>query len=258
MNNRLIKKFFPIPTQTSLEDKLVILSINRFLSRKKFFEYLEIGSYLGGSLTPFLMNKKCKKVMSIDHRNQILDDERSEKFSYEKVSENMMIENLKNQKIDITRLRTYNGDIKNFKGFGKYDLVFIDGIHTDKNTFSDFLYSFDKLKKNSIIIFHDSVVIYKALVLINEFLKKNNHTFKIIKFKNSGITGVFLGSISKINISAKIYPTENFNEFIKNAEKSLLIQQLTNRVDIKFKISRFLKNKFPYKFIIKSKKQTIV
>ena len=33
---------------------------------KKKFNYLEIGSFLGGSLTPFLSEKKCQLVMSID------------------------------------------------------------------------------------------------------------------------------------------------------------------------------------------------
>ena len=56
-------------------------------------------------------------------------------------------------------------------------MAFIDGIHTDKNTFSDFLYILDKINKHCIILFHDSVVIFKALLLIKEFLKKKKLHF---------------------------------------------------------------------------------
>ncbi len=251
-----INKFFPIPSQTSLNDKIIIFRINKLLNRKvKNFVYLEIGSYLGGSLTPFLSNKNCKKIISIDHRNQILEDERSEKWSYEKISENMMIKNLKDNKFNTSKLDTFNGDVSSYKSKVYCDIVFIDGIHTDKNTFSDFLYVMDKVKKNSIIMFHDSDVIHKALILINEFLKKNNYIYKILKFKDSGITGIFLGKHSKIKVNKKIFPTEKFEKFCVKAEENLLVHQLNNRIDIKFKISRFFKNKFPYKFTLKSKKK---
>ena len=97
MKDLQIKKFFPIPSQTSQEDKIVILKINNLISSKiKNFIYIEIGSYLGGSLTPFLINNNCKKVISIDHRNQILDDERNENWSYEKITEIMMYKKLRN------------------------------------------------------------------------------------------------------------------------------------------------------------------
>ena len=59
----------------------------------------------------------------------------------------------------------------------------------------------------------------------------------------------------KLILIKKIYPTEDFKNFVSPARENLLIQQLNNRIDVKFKISRFFKNKFPYKFSIKSKKK---
>ena len=74
MKKKEIEKFFPIPSQTSLVDKAVILKINKLMNlRTKNFIYIEIGSYLGGSLTPFLINENCKRVISVDKRNQIID-----------------------------------------------------------------------------------------------------------------------------------------------------------------------------------------
>lgn len=80
MNNDQLKNFFPISSQNSNIDKLVLLKIMRLTGLKKNnYSYLEIGSFLGGSLTPFLQDKKCKRILSIDKRNQVLDDERNEK-----------------------------------------------------------------------------------------------------------------------------------------------------------------------------------
>ena len=69
-----------------------MLKIMKFIGLKKNkYSYLEIGSLLGGSLTPFLRDKKCKKILSIDKRNQVLDDERHEKWSYKKIPCKLMI-----------------------------------------------------------------------------------------------------------------------------------------------------------------------
>ena len=92
-NNFEIKKFFPINSQTSFEYKYILLKVKKMIN-KHDFNYLEIGSFLGGSLTPFLIDKKCIIVISIDKRNQNLEDERNERQSYENVATNYMINNL--------------------------------------------------------------------------------------------------------------------------------------------------------------------
>ena len=76
---------------------------------------LIIGSFFFFFLTPFLIDKKCKIVISIDKRNQNLEDERNERQSYENVGTNYMINNLKKYDLDIYKLKTFNGDVENFK-----------------------------------------------------------------------------------------------------------------------------------------------
>ena len=71
---------FPINSQTSDSDKEVLLKIRSLLGPK--YSYLEIGSYLGGSLTPFLRDENCIKILSIDNRGQKQPDERGAKFDY--------------------------------------------------------------------------------------------------------------------------------------------------------------------------------
>jgi len=253
-NNFEIKKFFPINSQTSFEDKHILLKVKEMIS-KNDFNYLEIGSFLGGSLTPFLIDKKCKIVISIDKRNQNLEDERNEKQSYENVGTNYMINNLKKYNLDIHKLKTFNGDVENFKTSIKFDLAFLDGVHTDINTFSDFINVYEMVKKDSIILFHDSSIIFKSINIIDTMLNKKKLKYKLAKFKNSEISGIFFGKYSKYNLKKKISKVENLKKFIATAEENLLLEQINNRLQIKFKISRFLKNKYPYKISLKKKKK---
>lgn len=253
-NNFEIKKFFPINSQTSFEDKYVLLKIKKMMNNNNF-NYLEIGSFLGGSLTPFLIEKKCKIIVSIDKRNQNLEDERNERQSYENVSTNYMINNLKKYNLDTSKLKTFNGDVENFKTSTKFDIVFLDGVHTDINTFSDFMNVYEMVKKDSVILFHDSSIIFKSINIINTMLNKRKIKHKLAKFKNSEISGIFFGKYSKYNLTKKISRVENFIKFITSAEENLLLEQINNRLQIKFKISRFLKNKYPYKISLKKKKK---
>ena len=51
--NKDLNEEFPIRSQTSDSDKLSLLQIRDILGCKGTYKYLEIGSFLGGSLTPF-------------------------------------------------------------------------------------------------------------------------------------------------------------------------------------------------------------
>ena len=251
-----IKRYFPISSQTSDTDKLILLKIIIFLKRiKKKFNYLEIGSFLGGSLTPFLMETSCKSIVSVDKRNQKQDDERNEEWSYKNIYEKDMINGLKKHGLNTSKLKTFNGDIKNFKTNKKFDLSFIDGIHTDTNTFSDFLNVLNLSTRDSIVLFHDSSIIFKSISMINILLLNQNYKFKLVKFKNSEITGIFFEKYSHFNLDKLILPTEKFNTFCKTAGENLLLEQMNNRLKIDFKFSKFIKNKNPYKISLKKKEK---
>ncbi len=261
MKKKIIKKNFPINSQTSYIDKKVLLNIIKLIKRKKKkFNYLEIGSFLGGSLTPFLSENICQLVMSIDKRNQKQDDERNEEWSYKNIDEKDMINGLKKYGLNTSKLKTFNGDIKDFKTKKKFDLSFIDGIHTDINTFSDFLNVLNFTTKDSIILFHDSSIIFKSISMINLLLLKKNYKFKLAKFKNSEITGIFFEKYAKLNLDKLVSSTEKFDKFCKIAGENLLLEQINNRLKINFKLSKFIKNKNPYKISLrkKEKKEIIV
>jgi hypothetical protein len=62
-----LEYFFPIPSQTSSRQTF-LLGTMRLVRNSRAYNYLEIGSFLGGSLTPFLMDTACKTILSIDDR----------------------------------------------------------------------------------------------------------------------------------------------------------------------------------------------
>ena len=77
-----IEHFFPVPSATSASDKLFLLGAMRLVREAGAYRYLEIGSHLGGSLTPFLMDPTCEAVFSIDDRGRVQPDERGISFDY--------------------------------------------------------------------------------------------------------------------------------------------------------------------------------
>ena len=247
-----IDTFFPIHSQTSREDKVFLINTIRLLnSNLVSYNYLEIGSYLGGSLTPFIIDKKCKKILSIDKRNLKLSDERGENFDYKNIPEKKMFLNIKKYGLSTKKIKTFNGKIKDLKKVNdKYDLVFIDGEHTDHNCYEDFLYSLNFIKKNSIIMFHDSPVIYKAISLIFIYLDKEKIPYSFIKKSGSLMSAIFFGKYIKKKFN-KIYgKIESTKKYFNSAKDFILLSQANNKLKVKFRWSKFLKRKYPYKYVI--------
>ncbi len=61
--------FSGIPTISSEGDRLSWLTVQRAVRRAKpDYTYLEIGSFVGGSLQQYYMDPKCRLVYSIDKR----------------------------------------------------------------------------------------------------------------------------------------------------------------------------------------------
>ena len=163
MNNLNINDEFPLSSQTTEMDKLVLLKIRDIVARHGSYKYLEIGSYLGGSLPPFLNDKNCKKVLSIDDRGKKQKDERGANYDYTEITTEMMLKNLDKVNLDYKKLETFDGSIDDviFKD-EMYDLIFIDGEHTDRACFRDFIFSKIFFKDDCIVMFHDSSYVYRS------------------------------------------------------------------------------------------------
>lgn len=69
LNDLDLELFAVIPSQSTDDDKRSLLAVQRRTRELAGnYSYLEIGSYLGGSIQPHLLDSKCKSIWSIDKR----------------------------------------------------------------------------------------------------------------------------------------------------------------------------------------------
>ncbi len=178
--------FGKIESQSTENDKKSLLAC-QFAVREIIgeYNYLEIGSYLGGSIQPHLLDERCKTIYSIDKRPEFQPDERGVEYQYQNNSTKRMLELLKAVSAEnISKVKTIDGDTRELdkKLIGdKMHLCFIDGEHTDEAVFADFLFCFNSLQKNlrgGAIVFHDASIIYNGLADCLEYLKKRKEIFR--------------------------------------------------------------------------------
>jgi hypothetical protein len=232
---------FPITSQTSDADKLFLLkTIETVMSKEPSFKYIEVGSFMGGSLTPFLMERACSLVASIDERGQHSPDERGAKFDYSKITSKSMIDKLVSHGLDISKLIIHDGTVKTFDCDNhSFDIAFIDGEHTDVACVRDFIWIYPKMKKSSIILFHDSTIVYKGLSIIVELLEKKEIQFKVVKDQRSEISAAFIGGYADMSHREIFGDSEDWKQFQNRSEIAMLRSVISNRVgfEINYKIN---------------------
>jgi hypothetical protein len=195
-----VSLFDKIMSQTSKRDKASLLAAeNAVRNIKKKYVYLEIGSYLGGSLQPYLLDVRCAKIISIDKRPESPPDNRfKEGYTYENNSTQTMLNNLKKVSTkNLSKIKCFDNDateISKDKLNIKVDLAFIDGEHTDKAVVSDFNVCKSLLKSDAVVLFHDYTIVHKGIELIIKELRKENAKFSsyvlpdnifVIEFRDS-------------------------------------------------------------------------
>ena len=250
----MLKKNFPIESQTSNEDKLFILDIMQCLKvNSSSYNYIEVGSFMGGTLAPFLIENHCHAIFSVDDRERAQPDERGVNYDYAGITSEKMINNLHHYGLNTEKLILHDGSIETLQinsNENMFDLAFIDGEHTDEAAFRDFLYIMDFMKKNCIIMFHDSTLVFKALKLIILMLDKqskrndlNNQLkasqspqipFKFFKRSGSEMSCLLFGLFTQTTIIASLGISEELEEFFQRSEKFILDQKMKNLVKFNF------------------------
>lgn len=247
ISNLDLKIFNKIESQSTENDKQTLLACQlaiRELTGK--YNYLEIGSYLGGTIQPHLLDAKCELIYSIDKRPLFMPDNRGVGYTYLSNSTARMLD-LLGEIMPTDKIRTIDGDTRQMSSTiikEKIQLCFIDGEHTDDAVYSDFRFCLDVLDKNGAIIFHDLPVIYNAVADCINYLKING-----IKFRAYGLPDVvFVVEIGDFPLH----------------KNSLITESLTNNhVGLLFSLQfndyyRNFANKFPFRFyrrlIVKWKK----
>lgn len=174
--------FEKIASQSTNEDKGSLLACQAAVRElRPKYNYLEIGSYLGGSIQPYLLDDRCAHIYSIDKRPEVQPDERGFDWVYQNNSTARMIENLKAVSGDgikkITAIDGDTGSIKRDEIKEKIDLCFIDGEHTDGAVMSDFKFCLDALGGTGAVIFHDAQITYNGISDCLKYLQKNSVRF---------------------------------------------------------------------------------
>lgn len=178
--------FQAIPSSSSDGDKKSWLAIQRSV-RAAFdqFVYLEIGSHLGGSIQPYLLDPKCRTIYSIDKRPLVQPDNRGRDYHYDGNSTERMLENLRKvDKSQTSKIVCFDNDAKDVDQqlvVHRPNLCFIDGEHTTAAVLSDFDFCMRVSQKEATIYFHDASIIYPAIVEIIRGLKRQKIAFRPLK-----------------------------------------------------------------------------
>ena len=200
---------FTIPTGASAEDRRSLLRLQK-LARKIFgsYGYLEIGSELGGSLLPHLLDPNCAFAVSIDLRTSRMPDERGTYFDYPENNEALMIAELKRrtgvfqfEKLSIQRKDSSEVGLAEIRG--RCQLALIDAEHTNTACFSDAVSTLRLLEDNSIIAFHDANLISDAIQNFERMLGYIGRTFETV-FLADCVAAIGLGTLAK-DVSSRIF-----------------------------------------------------
>jgi hypothetical protein len=160
--------FAQIQSQTTEADRKSLLAIQA-CTRERFTEYvyLEIGSHLGGSIQPHLLDPKCKKIYSIDKRPSSQPDERGPVYEYRDNSTERMVSLLTAISPESAKkVECIDGDaqfIPPSRISSSPNLCFIDGEHTRAAVVSDFEFCLRVSAAGATIVFHDAQIVFRGL-----------------------------------------------------------------------------------------------
>ena len=183
-----LRLFERIPSQSTDHDKQSLLACQ--LAVRELvpgYTYLEIGSYLGGSIQPHLLDPLCQRIYSLDKRPYSQPDARGFDWIYQNNSTARMMELLGEVLPDTSKIVTIDGDAKSIdlsQVTERVDLCFIDGEHTDEAVLSDFKFCLGVLKDNGAIVFHDAQITYNGIATCIEFLQNSDARFTAYALPN--------------------------------------------------------------------------
>ncbi len=141
------------------------------------FSYLEIGSYLGGSLQVVMRDPRCEHVMSLDARTAVTPHEHSDvEVVYENNDTEQMLTRLRTlPDVAMGKLTTYDAgtDLLHVSELPvQPTYCFVDGEHTSDAALRDAYFCAEAMRGVGVIAFHDFTVVGSA---ISNFLRDNWH-----------------------------------------------------------------------------------
>jgi hypothetical protein len=169
-----VSLFDAILSQTSEWDRRALLALHAAAARLWIsFTYLEIGSYLGGSLQALVRDPRCARIVSIDTRPEAPPDNRTSTWTYEGNSTMRMLQLLATvPDADTRKIVTFDVgtdalDVDKLPA--RPDYCLIDGEHTDQAVLRDAQFCASALDGHGVIAFHDRDMVRSG---IHEFLRQ--------------------------------------------------------------------------------------
>jgi methyltransferase family protein len=182
-----LRLFEAIPAELTRNDRISLLRCQGALRAVlPGYVYLEIGSHLGGSIQPHLLDPRCRQVLSIDPRPPVQRDERGTHWGYPGNSTREMLARL--TALDaaaVGKVRAIEADASRLDpgGLGAApNLSFIDGEHSDRAARSDYSFVERASHPRSVVVFHDAPIVYNAIAEIVDRVmgrKGNAHAYHL-------------------------------------------------------------------------------
>ena len=198
---------YKISSQTSPGDRAALEFIRSFISEQvPSYNYLELGSYLGGSLLPHLLSSSCSNILSVDKRVTSQPDERRVSgYSYQGITTTDLINTLTQHTSDtacLKKLETHDGVIQDldpssiFQRYPRgFQLSFIDAEHTNEAVFSDFIHVQKLSSPHSVIMLHDSWMLGSGIQSIVSYLQFLEIPF-LFRVIQDSVTAFFFGRLA--------------------------------------------------------------
>jgi hypothetical protein len=162
--------FDAIPSQTTANDRRSLLAIQLAVrSLASPYTYLEIGSYVGGSIQTHLLDPSCSAIYSIDARPESQPDNSGLRLRYPNNTTERMMDNLR-AVADPAKVRCLAGDTEDIDPAQVEDpgadLCLIDGEHRDEAVIRDFEFCRSALRGTGVVVFHDAQLVYEGIARV--------------------------------------------------------------------------------------------
>ena len=150
----------------SSEDRRSLLALHAAMAARGEFRYLEVGSYHGASLQSFIVDSRCRSIVSIDRRDVVSPDERPDGAArYPDNTTAWMVERLSQvPAADLAKLSTIDGTTADLDPAGFWiDLCLIDGEHTNAAALQDARFCRRAVRDRGVIVFHDRLIVDRGI-----------------------------------------------------------------------------------------------
>lgn len=170
--------FSAIPSQTTNEGKRSLLAAQSAIrDLRNSYEYLEIGSFLGGSIQPHLVDPRCRCIYSVDKRPPMVRaDNRRISCPYRSGSTSRMLELLSAISQEaVSKIKIFERDSRSIDPheIGAPDICFIDGEHTTGAVCADWQFCLRVCRPGGIILFHDVDIVFSAIRKMIRYIRRH-------------------------------------------------------------------------------------